>query len=80
MSMHTFFAVCIVNAFLMRAADDAIDGRLRFGTMMIDESNDCFGDFEQYNRLDVPALSLRLPRKARKRPRFLLQDGDVPTA
>jgi hypothetical protein len=30
---------------LIRAADDAIDGGHRFDTMMIDESNDCFGDF-----------------------------------
>jgi len=29
----------------MRAADDAIDGHHRVGAMMIDESNDCFGDF-----------------------------------
>ena len=44
-TLHTFFAFRVVNAFLMRAADDAINGRHRFGTVMIDESNDCFSDF-----------------------------------
>jgi hypothetical protein len=44
-TLRAFFAFRVVNAFLMRAADDAIDGHHRFGTMMIDESNDCFGDF-----------------------------------
>lgn len=29
----------------MRAPDDAIDGYHRFGTMQVDESNDCFGNF-----------------------------------
>jgi len=43
-TLRTFFAFRVVNAFLMRAADDAIDGHHRFGTVTIDESNDCFGD------------------------------------
>src|SRR6478736_6695417 len=44
-TLRTFFAFRVVSAFLMRAADDAIDGHHRFGAMPINESNDCFGDF-----------------------------------
>jgi hypothetical protein len=44
-TLHAFFAFRVVNAFLVRAADDAIDGHHRFGTTLIDESNDCFSDF-----------------------------------
>jgi hypothetical protein len=44
-TLRTFFAFRVVNAFLMRAADDAIDGHHRFDTVTIDESNDFFGDF-----------------------------------
>src|SRR5471032_2468689 len=50
-TLHTFFAFWVVNAFLMRAADDAIDGRHLFGSMMIDESNDCFSDFRIASRI-----------------------------
>jgi hypothetical protein len=50
-TLHAFFACWVVNAFLMRAADDAIDGRHRFGTVMIGESNDCFSDFRIASRI-----------------------------
>ena len=50
-TLHTFFAFWVVNAFLMRAADDAIDSRHRFGSMLIDESYDCFSDFRIASRI-----------------------------
>jgi hypothetical protein len=56
-TLLTFFAFRVVNAFLMRAADDAISGRHRFGTMMIDESNDCFSDFWIVSRIGCFAKS-----------------------
>ena len=44
-TLRTFFAFRVVNAFLVWAANDVIDGHHRFDTMLIDESNNCFGDF-----------------------------------
>ncbi|SEF13334.1 hypothetical protein SAMN02787142_8041 [Burkholderia sp. WP9] len=72
---RAFFAFRVIDAFLMRAPDDAIEGHHRFGTMMIDESNDCFRDFWIDSRIGCfaePPLNRvvgHLPRTARKRTR-----------
>src|SRR5579864_5809852 len=50
-TQRTFFAFRVVNAFFVRAADDTVDSHHRFGTVMIDESNDCFDNFRIDSRV-----------------------------
>ena len=44
-TQRTGFAFRIVDAFLMRTPDDAIDGCDRSGTLLFDEPDDRFDDF-----------------------------------
>ena len=39
------FPVGVVDAFLMRTANDAIKGRDRLCPVLLDETNNCFSDF-----------------------------------